>query len=1173
MKSTEHTLHQKLLVPFLTMPEPQGLGWNRLDPNTIRDDGLMCVSSLFTFLEHGNPHNTFAWKKLVQQQKELIQQGSGSHKIKPVDLAKEKIIKALDEALYVCEHTPELLRSGFSVEGVTFLLWNEPYGRGHAASEHDRFQQNIFDTASEVIFYTPERKTKRRVDQAFYVNGLLYAVIEVKARQTKQSAKDQGVHKLASDVRLFSKIAFDTVKEAYQATEGQPWPGLESEYSKPVNATNAKWQRDVKWMTRCYTKPAWLAALDGQEMWLAPDVNEWLLMIDPVSSQLKSMHSIDANAQLNLAMLEACSQLPPVTAPEGWEQIERHVTGMLSKMGVAREIMLWHSQRREKAQQTAPRSFQPLLLPRAPQRVALHEAFRLIDTYYTHEHDPTWMQRQLEQHIRSGIPALRKEEIDNLVQEQLLYKNGQDAYSVLIQGAAGLGKTNIAIWLALALYKEWAPLLPGQVSSPHLIREPLFDHIILITDRVELRQNLADEANRSKSSQHQILDVEDHETLVAALTGAPLPNHQKGQIWAVNVHKFMSIYDKIKSDEITLSARSGRVAFIIDEIHRSQNGSMHEASIQSFVEGLSALSHSSQHTKRNLIVGLSATPSDLILARFGTWHPALTASDTSKWVPHFVYGMKQAIKDGYVLNPMQGYTRLTVPLDIAVTETLNQSQGQDKVKLKMDDVYEHEGRQREVARKFSELFVTITMKAIPQARVNVGRGKAMVACHSVRAAISMGKLIREELKHLADHAKGKEWEKSADLIREIAEQRVFILYSNSMHKQGQRVGDCGEYNEQFGHIPTEKEIIDGFRCVQAGSVHTKRNSIMVVVDKLLTGFDEPSLHTLLLDRNLHDSTLFQAMCRVNRKMPRKDTCLVLDASHEGLQLEAQRVFERFGGMARTKLDGLTLFESVEAKRKLIQTLPGFKLAWKGQSQDGPEDLLLHRQQWVSQFKDDVQEHQRVRKLLGGYLRERDMAEKLVWMPTPDHDRTWLGVVKELHQLMHMDQEDEEVSSVLFEVGEIGLDEDVVEQLKTGSKPKAPPEPTKHVAEQILDSLIQEESSPSDPILETLEDLQTQEMLKQQRIEDIKGCLEDLFQRMAKMFESHNNNEFGKLLFDPEQNQEALLKLFMSKFDFVLRQTSQGWKPEQKIYKPFIQKHHQVVFGEYRVWYQQGERDL
>ena len=119
---------------------------------------------------------------------------------------------------------------------------------------------------------------------------------------------------------------------------------------------------------------------------------------------------------------------------------------------------------------------------------------------------------------------------------------------------------------------------------------------------------------------------------------------------------------------------------------------------------------------------------------------------------------------------------------------------------------------------------------------------------------------------------------------------VLLLYTD---KQGE--ASCASLNGGRN----QDAIINEFRRKGEGAKQGLKvhNALIVVVDKLLTGFDEPTLHTLFIDRGMDDVLLFQAACRVNRWRKWKNDCLLVDFSHDGVvSKNLPKVFAKYGGL-------------------------------------------------------------------------------------------------------------------------------------------------------------------------------------------------------------------------------------------------------------------------------------
>lgn len=1155
-KTTEKVLHRGMLMELLTGAiEQGGLGWvEGLATQVERVDGMLMPGSLMTFLRSGNSANAEAWAGLVKS--------AGSEE-KAEQAARAAVRLALEEA----DSSAQVLREGVRVMSSTFSLWNPPFGRGSLHSSRHDFSRNEFVTVPELtIRSTLDPRLSRRVDQGFYINGLLFSLVEVKAKQTSQSAAMHGVDKMAGDYRAFAFEALfaarrQFVQENTAANGKEPrWPGI------GAGSLHSKWRRQVLNAMPAYAKVAWFGAMDGTQVLLAPDPTLWLNDCDRALTKALRGRSVmdveqapspDMDRDLNKAMAKQCQRLPdPQGKRDPWERVQEHLSGLLSCEGVAREIAFWHYRVKEKSRADNTTRWH-LLRPRAPQRVALQQAMGLVYDYYAHEHIPNWMEQDLRGRLQSSLPALSLRQINQVVDDRLKYRNGRDAYSVLIQGAAGLGKTNIAVWAACELHSLLEPLPPG--AHPDTLRQPLFDRIVILSDRVELRENLVEEARRAGIGS-LILGVEDQPTLVAALTGTALPNGKSSaNILVVNLQKFPSLQAALKSGSIQVKHTVGRTAFIIDEVHRSQNGKLNEATLKTFVDDLAELAGGAV-SRKNLIVGLTATPSEPILARFGQWRPGVGPSDLARWVPHFSYAMAEAVADGYVLNPMDRYTRLAIPLQSLASPTLLGAKGADRLSWSSMEVYENEARQRLVARKHAIVFAGNTIMAMPHGHhaVRVGRGKSMITVPTIRAAISLAEYLRQALMELAQNAEGTPWERYADVVADVAKNRVFVLFSNSCTGQGKDLGVCGQYNPQLKN-PTEQQIIDAFRCKDAGSNNEARNSIIIVVDKLLTGFDEPTLHTFHIDRSLKGIALFQALCRPNRVAEGKGDCLILDTCRdESVAREAKRVFALYGEMAATDLDGLELLERLNAMRSLLLKCDGIPMLMRGPPRHTTDDQnarALARQAWVDKVSQDPIKAAGLRRQMGGYLAAQRLAKPLMVLPPDDIDPYWLDLLTELHDLLKVEADEEaRVAPVIFEVLDVGMDEVDLEFRSPPNRNMEPEGPS--TSEGTVLSL-----------LEQLEDMQMEEDERIHRTTEIREFFAEVFERIDQQSLRENNDAFRRGLADPDVplSYNDALAGFMRLFDAVT--SGRGWltkNDSRRKYVEAIRNRLDVLLVEYRL---------
>ncbi len=111
---------------------------------------------------------------------------------------------------------------------------------------------------------------------------------------------------------------------------------------------------------------------------------------------------------------------------------------------------------------------------------------------------------------------------------------------------------------------------------------------------------------------------------------------------------------------------------------------------------------------------------------------------------------------------------------------------------------------------------------------------------------------------------------------------------------------------------SEKEVISTFKA--------EKNALIIVVDKLQTGFDEPKLHSLFLDKEIKDINAVQTVCRFNRTCKHKDDCLVVDYSINNINMShIKNAFDKYAGIVVSELDSYSIKNQVEQLYKKIIT--------------------------------------------------------------------------------------------------------------------------------------------------------------------------------------------------------------------------------------------------------------
>jgi type I restriction enzyme R subunit len=231
----------------------------------------------------------------------------------------------------------------------------------------------------------------------------------------------------------------------------------------------------------------------------------------------------------------------------------------------------------------------------------------------------------------AGISDTRKKE---LLEKRKAYSNNKNVYSLLMQYAAEFGKSNIIGWSAL------------QLKDLRRNGEYVYDKIMIVVDRLQLRSQIDSLMLNMNIDKRLVLEARNKKTFQAALASDT-------RLVIVNLQKFGAVREMLDADVLQKLANM-RIVFLIDEIHRSNSGGQHEEMVSIFDELQSPFdnaAYAAASTKKNLIIGFTATPDDHTLARFGEFSGY--AESEKLWRPFDSYTMKEAIEDGFILNPLK----------------------------------------------------------------------------------------------------------------------------------------------------------------------------------------------------------------------------------------------------------------------------------------------------------------------------------------------------------------------------------------------------------------------------------------------------------------------------------------------------------------------------------------
>ncbi len=390
----------------------------------------------------------------------------------------------------------------------------------------------------------------------------------------------------------------------------------------------------------------------------------------------------------------------------------------------------------------------------------------------------------------------------------------------LIQHSAGSGKSNSITWAAFQLIETYPEndSVPGNKG----IANPLFDSVIVVTDRRLLDKQLRE----------NIRDFSEVKNIVAAAYSSKelKQNLESGKkINITTIQKFPFIVDGIAD----LSDK--RFAVIIDEAHSGQSGSAADNLNRAMGNNGADEEDSDPQDKileamrsrkmRNnaSYLAFTATPKNTTLEKFGI------RQEDGKYKPFHLYSMKQAIEEGFILDVLANYT--TYRSYYEIEKSIEDNPLFDTIKAQKKLKAYVERHEQTIATK-ADIMLEHFISRIVNTKKLKGQAKAMVATQSIESAIRYYFAIRNLL-----NLKGNPF-------------KVLIAFS------GKKTVDGFEYSEESINGFAEKDTRDKF--------DENEYRILVVANKYLTGFDQPKLTAMYVDKKLQHVMAVQALSRLNR---------------------------------------------------------------------------------------------------------------------------------------------------------------------------------------------------------------------------------------------------------------------------------------------------------------------
>ncbi len=883
----ELDLQDKYLINFLCERE-DGLQYNEAKANTVSSH-FFVVEDLKNFISE-TTLNKDNYKKLLRKfdsEKDLMSAF--------MDELNKRIKESMNMAIFINNN------KSITFQGIKLHLF---YPSGSETYEDKLFDENIFSVVQELPYtfkYEGKQKFSFRPDLSFFLNGIFLGYSELKSNYNNQNARKNGRSKVAKDY-------LQAVQEYLIIAE--------------KNDLSFSIRKDF---LKIFEKAIHITSTDIQDTYI----------IRNISNQFEGVKATVAAGSYDFEdynkRVDKDFKKYPLRNSEGskTERFEEVFKVLYDKKMIEREILYYNFIERELVKKENNKTKQykhndgRLISPRPKQKFGADKILSKIGEFLAHEDEPDYFINKLR--LELELKGVGKKQIEELIAKRQKYQNNKNVYSLLLQYAAGFGKSNIIGWTAL------------QMKDLRKNGEYVYDKVMLVVDRVQLRDQLDSKMFNMNISNKMFIEANDKKSFMSALKSDT-------RIVVVNVQKFNTIKDVLAPDIISKLATL-RIAFLIDEIHRSNSGTQHEEMVTLFDELQSSFDNETDYkaaqNKKNLIIGFTATPSDHTLARFGEFNKYAEAEKI--WIPFDSYTMREAIEDGYILNPIKGIVPVSAKMFFEIpesdiegfegdmgyetipddTDTGIDENGQ-KYAIRKKKIYENEDRIQAISKFVVQRLVSTVYHQIK------GQAKAMLAVSSIKAAVKYKGYIQKAFQEITEQTK----------YERFKDAPIYIVYSENQ--------DYPSSNSLNNGLSEEK-VLQNFAI--------KKNGIIIVVEKLQTGFDEPKLHTLFLDKEIRGINAIQTISRVNRTMApnwKKHDCKIIDFSYKNVNVKNIKLaFEHFSNVVVSDFDPLgdeakldDIYKELRSNNLFSAYFEDFKKYQKG---DGNINFIIELENRFAEF--------------------------------------------------------------------------------------------------------------------------------------------------------------------------------------------------------------------------------
>ncbi len=852
-------LQDKFLVPFIR----DELSYREVKANTVTNS-LIIEEDLEEFISQSQlnkkPYETLL-RKYNRDRRALLKD--------LIELIQERSASSRNMALFFNTN------KSISLQGVRLHLF---YTGDSVIHDDALFDENIFSVVQELPYiyeYQGNNIFSIRPDIVFFLNGIYLGYSELKSNYTNQTASRNGRGKVIKDY-------FEAVRTYHKHFD---------ENNMLIDKEKESYRRDF---LKIFERAIHITTTDiGETFVIRTIVDYFDEMIRTCKERRFDREEIEKEA---IKIFKPYPLLHlDVSKKDKLKEIFR---AHYSKPSVEKEILYYNFIERETYRTKNGKEIRGkqgvLIAPRPKQKFGTDKIMDKIDELLANEHDDDYFQKLLEKQL-TGVSEAKKKE---LLEKRRTYSNNKNVYSLLMQYAAGFGKSNIIGWSAL------------QLKDLRKDGEYIYDKVMIVVDRLQLRGQIDSLMFNMNIDKNMYVEVRNKDTFQEALASDM-------RIVIVNLQKFGALKEMLDS-EVLQKLNKMRIVFLIDEIHRSHRGLQHEQMASIFDELQNPFDtdprYNKTRTKKNLIIGFTATPDDHTLARFGEFSGY--AESEKLWRPFDSYTMKEAIEDGYILNPLKNIIPIASKMLFDLPENLLSGFTEKEYKnAQKKQIYENRDRINAISKYVADLLVKDVYRQIR------GTGKAMLAVYSITSAIAYFEAVKRHFNELIKEPKYEKYN----------EAPIHVIYSSNQDEQS-----AASLNNGMN----EEKVLENFRL--------KKNGLIIVVAKLQTGFDERKLHTLFLDKEIRNINAIQTISRVNRKTKYKNDCKIIDFSYNNVNVQnIKDAFELYSDVVVSGFDPFhdksvldCLFKILRDMGVYTQFYPIFESIYKDKlTRDNPESYL------------------------------------------------------------------------------------------------------------------------------------------------------------------------------------------------------------------------------------------